>query len=178
MPVIALAKATADSEAGVLLSIDPLEAKGNYNQELVAASFLLAAEGLLPSSKGVRIAVDGSGRPAARGPCAASGELVAGFWLWKAVDLAEEKALGNAARIQCRAQARLRFDHFSKPQSMAKPCRRNLLDRRTDSGTKCHANRRSSINGRSLLTSKLNSLQVQLPVEDIGFHFPSSWESS
>ncbi|MFC7543787.1 YciI family protein [Siccirubricoccus deserti] len=84
-----LVKATKDSEAGLMLSAELLEAMGRYNEELVNAGILLAGEGLHPSAKGKRVAFDGPGRTVIDGPFAATGELVAGFWLWQVKDMAE-----------------------------------------------------------------------------------------
>ena len=44
---------------------------------------LLAAEGLKPSSLGVRVGIDGERRTVHDGPFAETRELVAGFWLWQ-----------------------------------------------------------------------------------------------
>ena len=89
MRVMVLVKATMDSEAGVMPSTELLQAMGQYNQDLVKAGILLAGEGLHPSSKGKRVAFDGPGRTVIDGPFPKTGELVAGFWLWKVKDLAE-----------------------------------------------------------------------------------------
>ncbi|MBV8401956.1 MAG: YciI family protein [Acetobacteraceae bacterium] len=89
MRVMVLVKATMDSEAGIMPSTEMLQAMGQYNQELVKAGILLAGEGLHPSSKGKRVAFDGSSRTVIDGPFPETGELVAGFWLWKVKDMAE-----------------------------------------------------------------------------------------
>lgn len=89
MRVMVLVKATQDSEAGVMPSTELLEAMGKYNEELASAGVLLAGEGLHPSSKGKRVAFDGTGRTVIDGPFAETRELVAGFWLWKVKDMAE-----------------------------------------------------------------------------------------
>ena len=70
-------------------STEPLEAMGNYNQELAKAGILLAGEGLKPFSQGKRVAFDGMGRTVIDGPFAATSELVASFWLWEVKDLDE-----------------------------------------------------------------------------------------
>jgi hypothetical protein len=89
MRVMVMVKATDDSEAGTLPSPELLEAMGRYNEELAEAGIMLAGEGLHPSSKGKRIAFDGAGRTVSDGPFAATGELVAGFWLWQVRDMDE-----------------------------------------------------------------------------------------
>ena len=92
MRVMVLVKATPDSEAGLLPSTELLAAMGRFNQELAAAGILLAGEGLHPSSKGKRLAFDGVSRTVTDGPFGATGELVAGFWLWQVEDMAEALA--------------------------------------------------------------------------------------
>jgi hypothetical protein len=89
MRVMVLVKATADSEAGIMPSLDLLTAMGAFNMELAKAGILLAGEGLHPSARGKRVAFDGASRTVSDGPFAAIGELVAGFWLWQVKDMAE-----------------------------------------------------------------------------------------
>lgn len=84
-----LVKATADSEAGVMPSMELLEAMGSYNEELVNAGVMLSGEGLRPSSEGKRVAFDGPDRTVVDGPFDAAGDLVAGFWVWQVRDMEE-----------------------------------------------------------------------------------------
>jgi hypothetical protein len=83
MRFLVMVKANADSEAGQLPSTELLEAMGKYNEELVKAGVMLAAEGLQPSSKGARIKFAGSKRTVVDGPFTETKELVAGFWIWQ-----------------------------------------------------------------------------------------------
>lgn len=92
MRVIVFVKATADSEAGAMPSTEMLEAMGKYNEELVEAGIMVSGEGLHPSAKGKRVAFDGPNRYVIDGPFAATGELVAGFWLWEVKDIDEAVA--------------------------------------------------------------------------------------
>ncbi|TBV76970.1 YciI family protein [Pseudoxanthomonas winnipegensis] len=89
MKVMVIVKADADSEAGVMPSTELLAAMGRYNEELVNAGIMLAGEGLHPSSRGARVRFDGKTREVIDGPFAASGELIAGFWLWQVRSLDE-----------------------------------------------------------------------------------------
>ncbi len=89
MRVAVLIKATEDSEAGAMPSTDLLEAMGNFNEELINAGLMRAGEGLKPSSQGKRVAIDGDSRKVIDGPFAATGELVAGFWIWEVKDMDE-----------------------------------------------------------------------------------------
>src|SRR5690348_9464427 len=83
MRFLVIVKANSESEAGVLPSTELLEAMGKYNEELVKAGVLLAAEGLQPSSKGARVKFAGNNRTVIDGPFAETKELVAGFWIWQ-----------------------------------------------------------------------------------------------
>ena len=84
MRVMAIVKATEDSEAGVMPSEEMLTAMGKFNEELVKAGVMLGGEGLHPSSKGARVSFGGDGeRTVIDGPFAETKELVAGFWLWQ-----------------------------------------------------------------------------------------------
>ena len=83
MKVLVMVKATVDSEAGAMPSAELLEAMGRFNEELVDAGVMLAAEGLKRSAEGVRVAFDGASRRVIDGPFAETRELVAGFWLWQ-----------------------------------------------------------------------------------------------
>jgi hypothetical protein len=83
MRFMVMVKASKDSEAGVLPSEQLLSEMGKFNEELVKAGILLAAEGLQPSSKGARVKFVGDKRIVTDGPFAETKELVAGFWLWQ-----------------------------------------------------------------------------------------------
>src|SRR5215218_2131267 len=89
MRVMVIVKATSDSEAGIMPSTELLEAMGAYNEELVNAGIMKAAEGLHPSAKGKRVAFDGANRTVIDGPFAETKELVAGYWVWEVKDMAE-----------------------------------------------------------------------------------------
>ncbi len=83
MRFMVMVKANKDSEAGALPDEKILAEMGNFNEQLVKAGVLLAAEGLHPSSKGARVRFSGAKRTVIDGPFAESKELVAGFWLWQ-----------------------------------------------------------------------------------------------
>jgi hypothetical protein len=83
MRFMVMVKATKDSEAGVMPEEKLLAEMGKFNEELVKAGILLAAEGLQPSSKGARVRFSGDKRTVIDGPFAETKELVAGFWLWQ-----------------------------------------------------------------------------------------------
>lgn len=89
MRVLVIVKATEESESGAPPDTTMLEEMGRFNEELVNAGVMLAAEGLHPSSRGVRVEFSGAERTVIDGPFAESKELVAGFWLWQVRSLAE-----------------------------------------------------------------------------------------
>jgi hypothetical protein len=78
-----IVKANKDTEAGVLPDEKILTEMGKFNEELVKAGVMLAAEGLQASSKGARVKFSGGNTFVIDGPFAETKELVAGFWLWK-----------------------------------------------------------------------------------------------
>jgi hypothetical protein len=81
MRVMAIVKASRDSEAGVMPSEQMLTEMGKFNEELVNAGIMLAGEGLKPSSQGKRVRFAGSKRTVIDGPFAETKELIAGFWI-------------------------------------------------------------------------------------------------
>ena len=95
MRVMVMVKATKKSEAGIPPG-DPifdtlLEQMGKFNEELVEAGVMLAADGLHPSSKGKRVRLTRSGeqRTVVDGPFTETKELVAGFWIWQVNSIEE-----------------------------------------------------------------------------------------
>ena len=99
MRVMVLVKATKNSEAGILpgdrrapKGFDELfERMGKFNEELVKAGILLAADGLKPSSKGKRVRFTGTGGKSTviDGPFTETKELVAGYWVWQVKSIEE-----------------------------------------------------------------------------------------
>ena len=83
MRFMILVKADANTEAGVLPDEKLLAEMGKFNEELAKAGVLLAADGLHPSSKGVRVKFEGGKRIVTDGPFAETKELIAGYWLWQ-----------------------------------------------------------------------------------------------
>jgi hypothetical protein len=81
MRFMVIVKGNEDSEKGVLPSEQELAEMGAYNDELVKAGVMLTGEGLLPSSKGVRVRFDKDSRSVIDGPFAETKELIAGYWV-------------------------------------------------------------------------------------------------
>lgn len=81
MRVMAIGKATKETEAGVLPTTAEMAEMEQFNEELINAGILLAGEGLRASSEGVRIYYDGSKRTVVDGPFTEAKEMIAGYTL-------------------------------------------------------------------------------------------------
>ena len=89
MRVMVIVKASKESENGVLPNKEILTKMGKYNEELVKAGIMLAADGLHPSSKGKRVKFSGEKRTVTDGPFSETKELIAGYWLWQVRSMEE-----------------------------------------------------------------------------------------
>jgi hypothetical protein len=89
MRFMVIVKASKSSEAGELPSQELLTEMGKFNEELMKAGVLLAAEGLHASSKGKRVRFSGGKRTVIDGPFTETKELIAGFWLWQCKSMEE-----------------------------------------------------------------------------------------
>jgi hypothetical protein len=89
MRFMIIGKATRESEAGVLPTPEAISAMQDYNEELIKAGILLAAEGLTPTSRGARVKFSGDKRIVIDGPFTESKELVAGFSIIQVTSLEE-----------------------------------------------------------------------------------------
>ncbi|OWK36585.1 YciI family protein [Fimbriiglobus ruber] len=101
-------KADKNSEAGALPDTKMLTEMGKFNEELVKAGVMLAAEGLQPSSKGARMMFTGKEPVVTDGPFAETKELIAGFWLWQvkskeeAIEWLKRSPFGPGAVVEIR----------------------------------------------------------------------------
>ncbi len=108
MRFMIIVKADKNSEAGVLPDKKTLTEMGKFNEELVKAGVMLAAEGLHPSSKGARVKFSGRERTVIDGPFAETKELIAGFWLWQvkskqeAIEWLKRAPFGGGTEIEVR----------------------------------------------------------------------------
>lgn len=80
MKFMMIVRANEDTEAGVRPSEELITQMTDYNEQLVKAGVLLDGQGLLPSSKGARVNLNGD-RPVTDGPFAEAKELIAGYWV-------------------------------------------------------------------------------------------------
>ena len=83
MRFMILALANEQTESGPPPDWEAFAAMQEYNEKAAKAGILLAAEGLTPTSKAVRIAFNGEERIITDGPFTESKELVAGFCIIK-----------------------------------------------------------------------------------------------
>ncbi|MFD9126330.1 YciI family protein [Kitasatospora sp. NPDC059571] len=81
MRFMLIVKANEDSEAGVMPTKEAIEAMGRYNEELIKAGIMLAADGLHPSSNGARLTFKGGRATVTDGPFTETKELIAGYWV-------------------------------------------------------------------------------------------------
>jgi hypothetical protein len=108
MRVMVFVKATKESEAGQMPTTELVTEMGRYNEELVRAGIMQAADGLHPSSKGKRVRFSGAQRTVIDGPFAETKELIAGFWIWKvksmdeAVEWLKKAPFGGGTEIEIR----------------------------------------------------------------------------
>jgi|SRR5579863_1783108 len=89
MRCMVIVKGCEDSEAGILPSAELVTNMGKFNEELVKAGVMLAADGLHASSKGKRVRFSGGSTTVIDGPFAETKELIAGYWLWQVESLDE-----------------------------------------------------------------------------------------
>ena len=89
MRFMIIVKANKDSEAGVMPSKELLTEMGKFNEELVKAGVMLAADGLHASSKGARVKFSDGKTTVIDGPFAETKELIAGYWIWQVKSLEE-----------------------------------------------------------------------------------------
>jgi hypothetical protein len=89
MRVMMIVKASKESEAGILPGKEILSKMVKFNQQLVKAGIMLAADGLQASSKGKRVKFSGAKRVVTDGPFAETKELVGGFWVWTVKSMSE-----------------------------------------------------------------------------------------
>lgn len=97
MRFMMLVKANRDSEGEIMPSTEFIVEMGKYNEELIKAGVLLAADGLQASSKGARVRFSGDKRTVVNGPFTDTKELIAGFWMIQVKS--KEEAIEWARRI-------------------------------------------------------------------------------
>ena len=108
MRFMIIVKADKNSEAGALPDEKILTEMGKFNEELVKAGVMLAAEGLHPSSKGARVKFSEGKQTVTDGPFTEAKELIAGFWLWRvkskeeAIEWLKRAPFGGGTEVEIR----------------------------------------------------------------------------
>jgi hypothetical protein len=97
MRFMMLVKASPESEAGVLPTMEQITEMGKFNEEMIKAGIMLAADGLQSSAKGARVRFDGATRTVIDGPFAETKELLAGYWVIQVKS--RDEAIAWATRI-------------------------------------------------------------------------------
>jgi hypothetical protein len=97
MRYIMMIKATKDYEAGMPPNPRLMAGMGKLSMEMAQAGTLLGAEGLQPSSQGVRIQHSNGKRTVTDGPFAETKELIGGYAILQAGSKAEAIELANRA---------------------------------------------------------------------------------
>jgi hypothetical protein len=99
MRFMVMIKSDERTDSGLMPTEEELTAMGRYNEELVKAGVMLAAEGLGPSAKGARVKFTDGKPTVIDGPFAEAKELIAGFWL---LDVkSKEEAIEWVKRVPC-----------------------------------------------------------------------------
>ncbi len=101
MRFMMMIKSDERTEAGALPDEKLIAEMTQYNQDLVDAGALLAAEGLHPTSKGARIKFSGGKPVVTDGPFVEAKEVIAGYWLIQAKS--KEEAIQWARRVPLEA---------------------------------------------------------------------------
>ena len=129
MRVMVLVKATKESEA----ESNPLEMEGaeemfeqmgKFNEELIKAGIMLAADGLKPSRFGKRVHFNGAKRSVTDGPFAETKELVAGFWICRSGRWRRQSSGPSDAPTRCRVPATWRSARSGSRRTSAPRSRR------------------------------------------------------
>jgi hypothetical protein len=103
-----MVKGDKNSEAGILPDKKLFDEMGKFNEQLIKAGVMLAAEGLKPTSSGKKVKFSGDTRTVIDGPFTESKEIIAGFWLWQvrsmeeAVEWLKRAPFGGGAEIELR----------------------------------------------------------------------------
>lgn len=95
MKFMVLLKATESTEAGKLPTTELLEAMGKFNEEMVDAGVLVAADGIHPSSRGARVKLLAGNTTITDGPFTETKELISGYWI---LDVESKEAAIDWAR--------------------------------------------------------------------------------
>lgn len=99
MKFMMIVKASKESEAGVMPSMELITEMGKYNEQLQKAGVLRDLNGLQPTSKGARIQYSGGNKTVIDGPFAETKEVIGGYWIIEVPTL--QDAIDWALRAPC-----------------------------------------------------------------------------
>ena len=140
MRVMVLVKASKESEAGVMPSQKLLADMGKFNEELMKAGVLLAADGLRPSSKAKRVRFSGKNRTVIDGPFSETKELIAGYWLWQVRSMEEAvewlKRCPNPHEGECEVEIRQVFEPEDFGPALTPELKHDEQRLRSEAGTR------------------------------------------
>ena len=89
MRVMGLLKATKDTEAGVMPTLEEMQKMGAFMEEVTKAGVLLATDGLKPSAEGKRLSLSSGKTTVTDGPFSETKELIAGWALFEVKSMDE-----------------------------------------------------------------------------------------
>jgi hypothetical protein len=96
MRIMSMHKATPDMEAGAPPPVEVMAGMGPLIEEMAKAGIFIAGEGLLPSSRGVRLRFERGRRTITQGPLHGSNELMSAYAIVKTDSI--EEAIEWASR--------------------------------------------------------------------------------
>jgi len=105
---LVLVKSDENTESGAMPDEGSLAEMSRFNEEMVNAGAMLAADGLHPSSDGARIVFSSGSPQVVRGPFPEPTELVAGYWVIQArsldevIDWMKRAPFGERAELEIR----------------------------------------------------------------------------
>jgi hypothetical protein len=134
-----IVKASEESEAGQMPNEKLLTEMGKFNEELVNAGVMQAADGLHPSSRGKRVKFSGGVRTVIDGPFVETKELIAGFWIWQVKSMDDAVAWLKRAPFDGGAEVEIRpvfeADDFGKELTPELRAQEERLRARIDAKT-------------------------------------------
>lgn len=108
MRFMMLMKGNEQTETGELPPAEGIDAMTRYNEDLVKAGALLAAEGLHPTAKGAKVTFLDGTPTVTDGPFTEAKELIAGFWMIQVSS--REEALEWVKRMPRPPQGRMEIE--------------------------------------------------------------------